>query len=260
MTNQGSKLRSRWDGPFVITNVFPYGAVELKDEHTNRPNTNYRRLGDHFTNGTSPASWCSLSQLPQSLSGTKGEASQSLVIPVTWDVECIYKPKHSRGRENIVLRKNSATLGRPLILGESSRPTDSFSASRLNGPAACEETTQQPNKERPNCVIHVSNLAQRPSQLQLNCHVTLGESTMSETEKLKIVRGDRLDYQRTLVDPILNVLANGELVRLCCICQHLAETVSDKSLSRTYQTKLYREKLDLQPRVSLHSTLKFCFI
>ncbi|RDX89661.1 hypothetical protein CR513_28590, partial [Mucuna pruriens] len=30
-----SKLRSRWDGPFVITNYFPYGAVELKDEHTN---------------------------------------------------------------------------------------------------------------------------------------------------------------------------------------------------------------------------------
>ncbi|RDX95559.1 hypothetical protein CR513_21903, partial [Mucuna pruriens] len=29
------KLRSRWDGPLVITNVFPYGVVELKDEHTN---------------------------------------------------------------------------------------------------------------------------------------------------------------------------------------------------------------------------------
>ncbi|RDY04485.1 gag-pol, partial [Mucuna pruriens] len=29
------KLCSRWDGPFVITNVFPYGVVELKDEHTN---------------------------------------------------------------------------------------------------------------------------------------------------------------------------------------------------------------------------------
>ncbi|RDY04767.1 Pol polyprotein, partial [Mucuna pruriens] len=29
------KLHSRWDRPFVITNVFPYGAVELKDEHTN---------------------------------------------------------------------------------------------------------------------------------------------------------------------------------------------------------------------------------
>ncbi|RDX69863.1 hypothetical protein CR513_50969, partial [Mucuna pruriens] len=24
-----------WDGPFVLTNVFPYGVVELKDEHTN---------------------------------------------------------------------------------------------------------------------------------------------------------------------------------------------------------------------------------
>ncbi|RDX66366.1 hypothetical protein CR513_54869, partial [Mucuna pruriens] len=29
------KLRSRWDGPFVITNVFPHGAVQLKDEHSN---------------------------------------------------------------------------------------------------------------------------------------------------------------------------------------------------------------------------------
>ncbi|RDX71231.1 gag-pol, partial [Mucuna pruriens] len=29
------KLCSRWDGPFVITNAFPYGAVELKDKHTN---------------------------------------------------------------------------------------------------------------------------------------------------------------------------------------------------------------------------------
>ncbi|RDX92480.1 Gag-Pol polyprotein, partial [Mucuna pruriens] len=29
------KLRSRWDGPFVITNIFPYGVVELKDENTN---------------------------------------------------------------------------------------------------------------------------------------------------------------------------------------------------------------------------------
>ncbi|RDX83989.1 hypothetical protein CR513_35030, partial [Mucuna pruriens] len=29
------KLHSRWDGPFVINNVFPYGVVELKDEATN---------------------------------------------------------------------------------------------------------------------------------------------------------------------------------------------------------------------------------
>jgi len=30
------KLRSRWDGPFVITNVFPYDAVEHSDEKTRK--------------------------------------------------------------------------------------------------------------------------------------------------------------------------------------------------------------------------------
>ena len=25
------KLRSRWDGPFTVTQVFPHGAVEIKD-------------------------------------------------------------------------------------------------------------------------------------------------------------------------------------------------------------------------------------
>ncbi|XP_061339112.1 uncharacterized protein LOC133285837 [Gastrolobium bilobum] len=28
------KLRSRWDGPFVIIDIFPYGAVELSDKQT----------------------------------------------------------------------------------------------------------------------------------------------------------------------------------------------------------------------------------
>ncbi|RDX81511.1 hypothetical protein CR513_37799, partial [Mucuna pruriens] len=27
--------KQKWDGPFVITNIFPHGAVQLKDEHTN---------------------------------------------------------------------------------------------------------------------------------------------------------------------------------------------------------------------------------
>ncbi|RDX93218.1 hypothetical protein CR513_24554, partial [Mucuna pruriens] len=30
------KLRSRWDGPFVVTNVFPHGVVELRDKANNR--------------------------------------------------------------------------------------------------------------------------------------------------------------------------------------------------------------------------------
>ncbi|RDY06188.1 pol, partial [Mucuna pruriens] len=31
-----SKLRSGWDGPFVVTNIFPYDVVELRDEANNR--------------------------------------------------------------------------------------------------------------------------------------------------------------------------------------------------------------------------------
>jgi len=30
------KLRSRWDGPFIVTNVFPNGAVEIKELGSNR--------------------------------------------------------------------------------------------------------------------------------------------------------------------------------------------------------------------------------
>ena len=30
------KLRSRWDGPFIITDIFPYSVVQVKDEATDR--------------------------------------------------------------------------------------------------------------------------------------------------------------------------------------------------------------------------------
>ena len=30
------KLRSRWDGLFIITDIFPHGAVQVKDEATGR--------------------------------------------------------------------------------------------------------------------------------------------------------------------------------------------------------------------------------
>ncbi|RDX90309.1 hypothetical protein CR513_27838, partial [Mucuna pruriens] len=30
------KLRSKWDGPFIITNIFPYGTVEIRDEPTDK--------------------------------------------------------------------------------------------------------------------------------------------------------------------------------------------------------------------------------
>lgn len=45
------KLRSRWIGPFVVTNVFPYGAVEISSESTNKIfKVNGHRLKPFLTN------------------------------------------------------------------------------------------------------------------------------------------------------------------------------------------------------------------
>ncbi|RDX75813.1 hypothetical protein CR513_44270, partial [Mucuna pruriens] len=67
-----------------------------------------------------------------------------------------------------------------------------------------------------------------------------------ETEKPKFARGDRLGFQRTLVELILSVQATGGepppstmaivsetvIVRLCSVCLHSAETKSDRFLPR----------------------------
>jgi len=42
------KLRSRWIGPFFVTNVFPYGVVEIQSDSTNKSfKVNSHRL-KHF--------------------------------------------------------------------------------------------------------------------------------------------------------------------------------------------------------------------
>ncbi|RDX62793.1 hypothetical protein CR513_58835, partial [Mucuna pruriens] len=59
------KLRSKWDGPFVVTNIFPYGVVEVRDEANNNTfkvnihqlkpyheGSNLRRGGNHHFGGT----------------------------------------------------------------------------------------------------------------------------------------------------------------------------------------------------------------
>ena len=32
----GGKLRSKWIGPFVVTNAYPYGVVEIKSQSTDK--------------------------------------------------------------------------------------------------------------------------------------------------------------------------------------------------------------------------------
>ncbi|XP_057452283.1 uncharacterized protein LOC130744108 [Lotus japonicus] len=45
------KLRSKWIGPFVVTNVFPYGTVEIKSESTDKSfKVNGHRLKHFRTN------------------------------------------------------------------------------------------------------------------------------------------------------------------------------------------------------------------
>ena len=45
------KLRSKWIGPFVVTNVFPYGTVDMKSESTDKSfKVNGHRLKPFLTN------------------------------------------------------------------------------------------------------------------------------------------------------------------------------------------------------------------
>nr|KYP31222.1 Pol polyprotein [Cajanus cajan] len=47
----GGKLRSKWIGPFVVTNVFPYGTVEIKSESTDKSfKVNGHRLKPFLSN------------------------------------------------------------------------------------------------------------------------------------------------------------------------------------------------------------------
>ena len=42
------KLRSKWTGPYVITQVFPYGAIEIEDENKGRFKINGQRLKHYY--------------------------------------------------------------------------------------------------------------------------------------------------------------------------------------------------------------------
>jgi hypothetical protein len=47
------KLRSRWIGPFVVSNVFPYGAVEITSLETNKVlKVNWHRLKPFYEGWT----------------------------------------------------------------------------------------------------------------------------------------------------------------------------------------------------------------
>ncbi|RDX71634.1 Copia protein, partial [Mucuna pruriens] len=133
------------------------------------------------------------------LYGVEGETNQGLVIPVTWDVECIYKLKNLRGLKEYFPK------------GELYHSRASFDAKLIS--------VQQESRPRSNNHVEQLRLASQSgiqvSSIQLNYPVTLGEVCSasyarcgSRAERSKVARGDHFFCHRTLVDLILNVLAN----------------------------------------------------
>ena len=48
------KLRSRWSGPFTVTKVFPYGAVEVMNDEYGSFKVNGQRLKPYFVGDSVP--------------------------------------------------------------------------------------------------------------------------------------------------------------------------------------------------------------
>ncbi|RDY09794.1 hypothetical protein CR513_05786, partial [Mucuna pruriens] len=93
------KLHSRWDGPFVITIVFPYGVIELRDEANNQ---NFRVNGHQ------------IKPYHEGLTSMVGEVGSILLMEPTLPKETPsedfpiplphYKPKSRKSMINLNLR------------------------------------------------------------------------------------------------------------------------------------------------------------
>ncbi|RDY06222.1 hypothetical protein CR513_09826, partial [Mucuna pruriens] len=254
MTKQGSKLRSRWNEPFVITNVFPYGAIELKDENTNNTfqvNGHQIKLyhegpapivGDMETISlvvqaefmpTPTPSWPDLDQLRLGLTNFNSHLGRKEANKKSLQNEPQY-PGMSLILTNLLpiaplfptpIKRVSTQVSRP---GQ----TDSFP----------DRPTLWSNSPIRSGLLHCP--CRQPSSgatttsSQLNCHVTLEEACSasyarhrSRTKRSKVVRGDFLACHRTLVDLILSALANRALSR-DRVGYGSAMSISDQSLPR----------------------------
>ena len=90
------KLRSRWIGPFVVSNIFPYGAIEITSLETNKVfKVNEHRLKPFYEGWT-----------------TELTASVDLAKPIYEEWACHmlsqwYKTKTLNGRQPITKRKKN---------------------------------------------------------------------------------------------------------------------------------------------------------
>ncbi|RDX65721.1 hypothetical protein CR513_55599, partial [Mucuna pruriens] len=152
------------DGPFVVTNIFPYDVVEVRDEANNLTfEVNGHQLKPYheraFSTESKPTPVPCLKLSPCRLHLSLSFAS--ITPSSTGQAELTRVNKRSLSRDEVILA--SPTPSRP-------------NQSRLGSPCLA---AQQPSKEWPNCIDHISYPARRPPQRQLNCHVTLKESATS---------------------------------------------------------------------------------
>ncbi|RDY03991.1 hypothetical protein CR513_12352, partial [Mucuna pruriens] len=90
-----------------------------------------------------------------------------------------------------------------------------------------------------------------PDRLHLGQARLLGPATQLGTEKLKVVRGDRLDYQRTLVDLILSVLASrGEPSPLTMAIVVEDGVTESRPCPKSSRISLHRDYFGLVPTES----------
>ncbi|RDX72986.1 gag-pol, partial [Mucuna pruriens] len=166
------EAHSRWDGPFVITNVFSYGVVELKDEHTNSTfQANEHQIKLFHEGPTLTTSDLETISLVITYIEDSATFKSSQAQPAT----------RSPGREPLGQAENQP------MQANSSNQVDPGGAP-CQQPRATSVPAQAPH--------HLLGSLQHKSQQGLG------------TEKPKVTRGDRVEHQRTLVDLNLSVPAS----------------------------------------------------
>ncbi|RDX79233.1 hypothetical protein CR513_40359, partial [Mucuna pruriens] len=146
-----SVLFNTWE---VITNVFPYGAIELKDEHTNNTfQVKFKCGGD-----------------------TRGHNKSSVFEWVEKEKKRVSAQVSHPGQTDSLLDRSTLQSSSPIEVAQLSSPC-----------------------RRPSLGANAT-----PEKLAVQGEFAQG----TRTETPKVIRGDRLACQRTLVDLILNFLAN----------------------------------------------------
>ncbi|RDX81917.1 gag-pol, partial [Mucuna pruriens] len=159
------RLHFRWDRPFVITNIFPNGAVQLQDDIAVAPSRSMGIKSSHSTKLSKPCLFRLCAILAGSgLTTSQGQKNHELTSPsgsrgaleLFWEckkralskygnissmnVECKYKPKHMGSEGVICLNENSVTLGYLLLFAGQAELT------RVNRRVSAEMKSSWPDR------------------------------------------------------------------------------------------------------------------